>query len=126
MREAFFVFLGGGIGSVLRYWTILAVHRWLPAGVFPLGVFTANVLGSFTLGFLFALPIMRSRDHLAWLFMATGVLGGYTTFSTLANDSWQLLLGNQPWVALLNTAGSIIAGTAAAALGWGLARHVWP
>ena len=56
---------------------------------------------------------MKSRDASLWLFAATGVLGGYTTFSTLANDSWQLLLNNHPGIALLNAAGSIIAGIAA-------------
>ncbi len=125
MRNSLLIFLGGGLGSVLRYWTVLAAQRVWPAAIFPYGVLMANLLGSFILGFLFAVPAMRSRDASLWLFAATGVLGGYTTFSTLANDSWQLLLNNHPGIALLNAAGSIIAGIAAAAFGWQVARMLF-
>lgn len=125
MRNAILVFLGGGLGSVLRYWTILAAQRWFPMGAFPLGVFVANMLGSFVLGFLFALPAMRAKDAGAWFFTATGVLGGYTTFSTLANDSFQLLLNQQPLLVAVNVAGSMVGGIAAAALGWQLARMMF-
>jgi CrcB protein len=91
-------------------------------GLFPMGVFIANILGSFTLGFLFALPAMKAKDAGPWLFWATGVLGGYTTFSTLANDSFQLMLNQQPLLMVMNVAGSMIVGIAAAAFGWQMAR----
>jgi CrcB protein len=122
MRNIFLIFIGGGLGSVLRYWTTVAAQRAWPTAIFPYGVLIANLLGSFILGFLFALPVMKSRDSGLWLFAATGLLGGYTTFSTLANDSWQLMLNHHPMLALLNAAGSIIAGIFAAALGWKLAH----
>ena len=118
MRNAFFVFIGGGLGSVVRYCTVIGLARLLPKSVFPWGVFTANILGSFILGFLFALPAMKDKGGGPWLFAATGFLGGYTTFSTLANDSWLLLVNQHSWLALLNAFGSIILGIAAAALGW--------
>lgn len=118
MREVFLVFLGGGLGSVVRYVTVLGLARWLPKAVFPWGGFTANILGSFILGFLFALPAMKDKGGGPWLFAATGFLGGYTTFSTLANDSWLLLVNQHSWLALLNAFGSILLGIAAAALGW--------
>lgn len=122
MRNAFLIFLGGGLGSVLRYLTVLGAARLWPGAQFPYGVLIANLAGSFVLGFLFAVPAMKARDAGLWLFSATGVLGGYTTFSTLANDSWQLLLNNHPWLAALNAAGSVTAGILAAALGWQVAR----
>lgn len=119
MRNVLLVFLGGGLGSVLRYLTILGVAKLCPrSAVFPWGVFTANILGSFALGFLFALPAMKEKSNSAWLFAATGVLGGYTTFSTLSNDSWLLLVNQHSWLALLNAFGSILLGVTAAALGW--------
>lgn len=121
MHAALFVFLGGGLGSVARYATIRLLARCLPTAVFPWGVFAANILGSFILGFLCALPIMREKGGGPWLFAATGFLGGYTTFSTLANDSWLLLAGQHPWLAVLNAVGSIVLGIIAAALGWWLA-----
>lgn len=125
MRYVILVFIGGGLGSVLRYWTILAAQRWFPLGIFPVGVFIANMLGSFVLGFLFALPAMKAKDAGPWLFGATGVLGGYTTFSTLANDSFQLLLNQHPLLMAVNAAGSVIAGITAAALGWQAARTLF-
>ncbi len=118
MRNVLLVFLGGGIGSVLRYFTLLGAARLLPKAVFPWGVFAANILGCFALGFLFALPAMKEKGSGPWLFAATGVLGGFTTFSTFANDSWLLLVDHHSWFALLNALGSVVLGISAAALGW--------
>lgn len=118
MRNVCLIFLGGGIGSVLRYLTVLGVARCLPKSVFPWGVLAANLLGSFILGFLFAMPAMKDKGSGPWLFAATGVLGGYTTFSTFANDSWLLLVNQHSWLALLNVIGSAALGITAAALGW--------
>jgi CrcB protein len=118
MRNLLFVFLGGGIGSVLRYVTVLGVARFLPKSAFPWGVLAANLLGSFLLGFLFALPAMKDKGSGPWLFAATGVLGGYTTFSTFMNDSWLLMINQHSWLALLNAVGSVVLGITAAALGW--------
>ena len=125
MRHSLLIFIGGGVGSVLRYWTILATHRYCPANLFPVGVFVANMLGTFALGFLFALPAMKMRDSATWMFTATGVLGGYTTFSPLANDSWQLLLNQHPMLALVNAFGSLAGGIVAAGVGWRIAHGVF-
>lgn len=125
MKLSLLVFLGGGLGSVLRYWTVLAAQRLWPESTFPKGVLIANLLGSFIIGFLFAWPAMKARDAAPWLFCATGVLGGYTTFSTLANDTFQLWLNNHPALALLNVCGSMVAGVLAAALGWKLAQMLF-
>ncbi len=118
MRNALLVFLGGGLGSVLRYLTVLGITRYFPRSTFPWGVFTANILGSFILGFLCVLPMMKVKDQAPWLLASTGFLGGYTTFSTLANDSYVLLSGGHSWLALANALGSILIGVTAAALGW--------
>jgi fluoride ion exporter CrcB/FEX len=50
------------------------------------------------------------------------MLGGYTTFSTLSNDSWLLMLADRPIAALFNTVGSSLAGLGCAAMGWHWAR----
>ena len=124
MKNVLLVFLGGGLGSALRYLTVLGVARLTVAGGFPWGVLVANLAGSFVLGLLFGLPAMRSKDSSAWLFAATGVLGGFTTFSTLANDSWVLFVNNRSTLALLNGLGSTVLGIMAAALGWHTARTI--
>lgn len=122
MRSVLLIFLGGGVGSVLRYLTVLGIAKWVPRSVFPWGVLGANIVGSFILGFLFALPAMQEKSNGVWLFAATGVLGGYTTFSTLSNDSWLLMVNQHSWLALLNAFGSILLGVTAAALGWWAGR----
>ncbi|MBX7210055.1 MAG: fluoride efflux transporter CrcB [Verrucomicrobiaceae bacterium] len=121
MKNVLLIFIGGGIGSVLRYGTVLALARVTATSVFPWSIFVANLLGSFILGFLFGLPAMKTRDSAAWFFCATGVLGGYTTFSTLSNDSFILWQNHHGWLALLNSAGSSLLGIAAAAIGWRIA-----
>jgi fluoride exporter len=114
------VFFGGGFGSILRYATVLALRQLLPAAVFPWGILLANVLGSFALGFLAAHPALKLREGGPWLFLATGMLGGYTTFSTWTQDVWQLWLAGQTGLAALNLSVSVIGGLMAAALGWRL------
>ncbi len=119
--KALLVFLGGGIGCVLRYATTLAFARVTAHSAFPWSIFVANISGSFALGFLFGWPPMRAGQSAAWFFCATGVLGGYTTFSTLSSDSWVLLQNGHGGLALINSIGSSILGIAAAALGWKIA-----
>ncbi len=124
MKNVILIFVGGGLGSVLRYCTVVALARVTAGGVFPWSIFVANVLGSFILGFLFGLPSMKGRDSAAWFFCATGVLGGYTTFSTLSNDSLILWQNGHAWLALANSLGSSLLGIAAAALGWKIATSL--
>lgn len=124
MRNVVIIFIGGGLGSVLRYGTVVGMARLTGPGVFPWSIFAANLLGSFILGFLFGLPSMKTRDSSAWFFCATGVLGGYTTFSTLSNDSFILWQNHHGWMALANSVGSSLLGIAAAALGWKIASSL--
>lgn len=83
MRQALLVFLGGGLGAVLRAGLIAVTASWL--GPFPLGVLLANLLGSCALGSVY---VAADEAHLLHsevrLFLAVGVLGGFTTFSTFA------------------------------------------
>lgn len=124
MKAALLVFFGGGLGSMVRYATVLALSRWLPEARFPWGVFTANILGSFILGCLCALPVARDPGGSAWLLAATGFLGGYTTFSTLSANTLTLLQSGNTMLALCNAFGSLLLGVLAAAAGWWCARGV--
>lgn len=120
MQAALLVFVGGGVGAVLRYGTVLAFASMGISKSFPWAILAANGLGSLLLGALAAVPVLASRQHPLWFLLATGVLGGYTTFSTFSNDTWEMLLRGQVGAALLNAMGSVLLGLGAAALGWRL------
>ena len=79
--KLFFVFLGGGIGSVLRYGTNSIINLY---AIGQLGTLIVNVLGSFLFGILVSIGEHRS-DYFN-LFLLTGLLGGYTTFSQFSFD----------------------------------------
>ncbi|WP_349368187.1 fluoride efflux transporter CrcB [Salinarimonas sp.] len=83
--SALTVFLGAGLGGVLRWLVGLAATRMLgPA--FPWGTLAVNVAGSFAMGVLAAYVAARLPGEGARLFLMTGVLGGFTTFSAFSLD----------------------------------------
>lgn len=81
------VMAGGAVGAVLRYIIGSAVSvRYV--GRFPLGTFLINVTGSFLIGLLMTFFTERSTLHPNWrLILVTGVLGGYTTFSSFEYET---------------------------------------
>lgn len=106
------VAIGGAIGSVLRYLTVMAVGA-------PLAVFLINVAGSFAMGVLFV--ALAGRTSLSPLLM-TGVLGGFTTFSAFSLDALKLWQAGQPVQAALYVGGSVAFSLLAVALGAALAK----
>lgn len=84
------VALGGAIGASLRYLSGVAILRAFGSHDFPLGVIFVNILGSFIMGALVVFLGQRSLTHLNAL-LATGVLGGFTTFSSFSLESWRLI-----------------------------------
>ena len=111
------VAVGGAAGSVLRFAAgRLAVH-FLGAGT-VWGTFFVNVTGSFALGFFLAWALQRgeiSADVRAMV--AIGLLGGYTTFSTLTYDTIRLLESGELGRAGLNIVANLVVGLAAAYVG---------
>ena len=79
--KLFFVFVGGGIGSVLRYGTNSILNLFV---ICQLGTLFVNVFGSFMLGIL--VSIGEGRSEYFNLFLLTGLLGGFTTFSQFSFD----------------------------------------
>ena len=112
------VAIGGATGSVLRYGVGRLAAHYLGADTI-LGTFAVNIAGSFALGLLATLLLARSPLLPPELrAMATvGLLGGFTTFSTLAYDGVRLLAGGEYGRAGAMLAGNIIIGLAAAYLG---------
>ncbi|HXE11105.1 MAG TPA: fluoride efflux transporter CrcB [Bryobacteraceae bacterium] len=112
------VLLGGGLGAVLRYAVGTAVASRYSTRL-PLGTFFINISGSFLIGLLMTLFTERYAAHPNWrLFLVTGVLGGYTTFSSF---EYEVLLAGQsesPALAFLYVLSSVGFGFLAVWLGY--------
>ena len=85
------VFVGGGIGSMMRYGAQLLLHERIAAYNFPWATFAVNIAGSFLIGLFYALSAKFSLSDDARVFLTAGLCGGFTTFSTFSNDSLALL-----------------------------------
>ncbi|MGB1215939.1 MAG: fluoride efflux transporter CrcB [Pikeienuella sp.] len=117
------VALGGAIGASLRYGLVLSALRFSAAG-FPIGVLTANVIGSFLMG---AFLIMAETRGLVSLspFIMTGVLGGFTTFSAFSLETFSLIERGQFGSAALYVTLSVVASILALFLGVAIARGIF-
>ena len=117
------VLAGAGLGGLARY----ALGTWIMArsgGRFPLGTFLINISGSFFIGLLMTLLTERLHPHPNWrLFLVVGVLGGYTTFSSLEYETLQAVRDGERWMGLFYVAGSVLLGYVAVWLGAVLAAR---
>lgn len=110
--------LAGGIGAGIRYVVDVLVMRGRE-DAFPVGILLVNVSGSALLGLATGVGAMLGADALA--IVGVGLLGGYTTFSTVAVDTARLARrGRRDW-ALVNLLGTFGAAAVAAAIGLALA-----
>lgn len=106
----------GAFGALSRY----LLGRFIAERArtqFPLGTFVINISGAFVIGLLFALVAHKHMSPAVQLTLATGFLGGYTTFSTMSWESMQLVRGGSTPLSLLYLGGSMLLGLMAAALG---------
>ena len=102
---------GGFLGSVVRYVLSGWVHRFLDNPWFPYGTLAVNVAGSVAIGFLSGLAENRSLFTAdARLFVFIGILGGFTTFSSFALETFSLARNTQIVAALANIGMQIFLG----------------
>jgi fluoride exporter len=114
-----FVGAAGSIGALARY----LLGRFIAERVtsqFPLGTFVINITGAFVIGLLSALLAHKLISPIVQLTLATGFLGGYTTFSTMSWEGMQLARSGSTRTSIIYLGGSLLCGLAAAALGLAL------
>ena len=110
--------IGGAFGSVARYLLSIFVLR-VTGTLFPLGTFVVNVVGCLVFGAIAGATTQRVQIAPAMrLFLLTGILGGFTTFSTYTFESFTLVRDGQFVWASINIAGQVVAGLAGLWLGY--------
>jgi CrcB protein len=118
------VFLGGGLGAALRHGVNVGAARLFGAS-FPYGTLTVNVTGSLVMGLLAGWFAFKGDAAQHWrLFLTTGVLGGYTTFSSFSLDAVLLWERHEPAQAAAYVAASVALSILGLIAGLWLVRHV--
>jgi CrcB protein len=109
-----FIALGGAIGAVLRF-TVSSLFM-TTNGNFPWGTLVVNAVGSFILAFFIG---WSGSQHHTWnFFLAIGLLGAFTTFSTFSMETFLLFKMSKAWLAVLNMTANMGLGLAVAVAGF--------
>ena len=108
MRTSIIVFIGAGIGGLMRH----VMNIWITAlasSGFPYGILTINVLGSTAMGLVAGwFAFAGEGSSTLKLFLATGILGGFTTFSAFSLDTMLLIERGEPGLAALYVSASVV------------------
>ncbi len=124
MKEVILVFLGGGIGSALRYLVSKSFTGWIN-NPFPYSTFLVNIIGCFLIGIFLTLPERFDWFTLEYrLFLATGICGGFTTFSTFSYENFALIKEGDYVYFVSYTILSFAIGLAATFLGMYLVKKI--
>ncbi len=111
MINCLIVGLGGALGAVMRY--LIGLIPFNPDNGFPIKTFIINVVGAFVIGIVAALAAKNAMNPKLVLFLKVGICGGFTTFSSFALETDQLLMKGQSFTAVLYVLLSIFAGVLA-------------
>ena len=122
MKSFLLVFLGGGLGSGLRYLVTITMNQY--SKVLPFGTFTVNMLGCLLIGLI--LGYAQRENTLTsnqTLLLATGFCGGFTTFSAFANENLELIKNGELFNFSFYTVGSVLIGILAVFIGFYLTNR---
>lgn len=122
MKASLLIFLGGGLGSVLRYWISFFIKSNCTTSSFPWATFSVNIIGSLLIGFLTTLVLKNTLNPELRLFTIIGICGGFTTFSTFTNETILLLKNGSYLISLSYIISSVGLGVLAVILGCVLAN----
>lgn len=116
------VFIGGGIGATLRHGVNRAALAWFGPG-FPYGTLIVNIAGGLAMGVLAELFLVKGGGTQQWrLFLVTGILGGFTTFSAFSLDAALMWERGDHWLLAAYVLGSVLLSVAALFLGMAAVR----
>ena len=117
MKSFILVFVGGGLGSGLRYLISNAMNQY--SKVLPFGTFAVNMIGCLLIGLV--LGYAQKENTLTsnqTLLLATGFCGGFTTFSAFANENLELIKNGEIFNFSAYTIGSVLIGILAVFIGY--------
>tara|TARA_B100001109_G_scaffold207902_1_gene175285 strand:+ start:378 stop:749 length:372 start_codon:yes stop_codon:yes gene_type:complete len=117
MKSFILVFLGGGLGSGLRYLVAIAMNQY--SKVLPFGTFTVNMLGCLLIGLV--LGYAQKENTLTsnqTLLLATGFCGGFTTFSAFASENLELIRNGELFNFSIYAIGSVSIGIVLILIGY--------
>jgi CrcB protein len=100
MNTFIFVFIGGGLGALLRFIINLSFNKYFTSSI-PYGTLFSNLIGCFLIGFFMALFSNKIESPNLKLFFTTGMMGGLTTFSTFSFETISFLISNNYEKALI-------------------------
>ena len=122
MKLLLFVGIGSFIGGILRYLLSQFIQTKF-LSTFPYGTLGVNVLGCLVIGLVLALSERTSMTPEWRLFLATGICGGFTTFSAFSSETFSMLRDGQFWYAATYVLASLILGVLATFIGYSLPRY---
>lgn len=124
VKNLIIVGIGGALGSIARFLCQKFLYEWFPQP-FPWGTLSVNISGCFLIGIFYAMAEKGNLLTPEWrLFLTTGLCGGFTTFSSFAYESINLLKSADYSYLLLYTSGSVILGILASIAGMAVMKLI--
>lgn len=120
LKSLLFIFIGGGLGSVLRFLISTYTQKLWTVNSFPLGTFVVNITGCFLIG-LFSAFVLKIDSSLKFL-LVTGLCGGYTTFSAFSMENYDLWQNGECFILGLYLFLSVVLGLGAVFIGTQIVR----
>lgn len=123
MRILLLIGTGSFIGGVLRY-SISQIIQTKFLSTFPFGTLGVNIMGCFVIGLVFALSERTNMSPEMRLFLATGICGGFTTFSAFSNETFSLMRDGQLFYASAYITSSVLFGVFATFIGYSILKLI--